>query len=166
MLNVQKESDLYPPMCTWLQTVMEYKYRRSGCEVRVVDASQYVLDKVLEQNGILSYFPKIVGLDIQIDVLGMAIWPDHAELTFIEAKKTRLVLRDLGQLWAYCKLCDPVDAYLLTSADLGTLDKVLNHLSREDMLDYGDRRIVKKMKVARWDITRQTIDENSVVPKI
>lgn len=153
-------------MCNWLRTVMNDKYRRSNCEIRVVDASLVELDKVLEQNGILKYFPKVVGLGIQIDVLGMAIWPDHAELTFIEAKKTRLVLRDLGQLWAYCKLCDPVDAYLLTSADLGTLDKVLNHLHREDMLDYGVSRIVKKMKVARWDIVRQTIDESSLVPKI
>ncbi len=166
MRNVDRESDLYEPMGNWLKGVMNDKYKRSKCEVEVVDASKFELDKVLEQYGILKYFPKVVGLGVQIDVVGMAIWPDHAELTFIEAKKTSLVLRDLGQLWAYCKLCDPVEAYLLSSAGLGTLDKVLNHLCREDMLDYGDRRIVKKMKVARWDVVRQTVDENSMVPKI
>ena len=166
MHNVAKESDLYEPMCNWLRGMMKDKYKRQNCEIRVVESGELELEKVLEDNGILSYFPKIVGLKIQIDVLGMAIWSDHAELIFIEAKKTKLVLKDLGQLWAYCKLCDPVEAFLLTSADLGSLDKVLNHLAREDMLDYGDQRLVKKMKVGRWDILRQTVDENSLIPKI
>ena len=38
---------------------------------------------------------------------------------FIEAKKTNLTLRDLGQLWSYCKLIDPEEAFLMTSVAFG-----------------------------------------------
>ena len=53
---------------------------------------------------------------MQIDVLGIAKKKNNVKLIFIEAKKTKLTLRDLGQLWAYCKLVDPEEAFLLTSA--------------------------------------------------
>jgi hypothetical protein len=59
------------------------------------------------------------GVDIQIDVLAIAQKGTDIKLFFIEAKKTKLTLRDLGQLWAYCKLVDPDEAFLLSSADLG-----------------------------------------------
>ena len=85
---------------------------------------------------------------------------------FIEAKKTKLTLRDLGQLWAYCKLVDPDEAFLLSSADFGSLNKLLNALRREDLLDFGNGKKIKKMRVGKWDVTKNTIDFNSLVPKI
>ena len=54
---------------------------------------------------------------------------------FIEAKKTKLTLKDLGQLWAYCKLVDPDEAFLLSSADLGSLRKLVAGFKREGKLD-------------------------------
>lgn len=106
------------------------------------------------------------GVDIQIDVLGIAIKKNQVKLFFIEAKKTRLTLRDLGQLWAYCKLIDPDEAFLLTSADLGSLNKLINSFHREDLLDFGDKKKIKKMRVGRWDIKKNTIDFQTLVPKI
>ena len=85
---------------------------------------------------------------------------------FIEAKKTQLNLHDLGQLWAYCKLCDPAEAFLLSSAGIGSLNKILNNLSRTDLLDFGDGRKIKKMQVAKWDITSNSIDFRTLVPRI
>ena len=49
---------------------------------------------------------------------------------------------------------------------LGSLNKILNNLLRDDLLDFGDGRKIKKMQVGRWDITTNSIDYNSLIPKI
>lgn len=166
MSNVRYEYELYPPMCSWLKQQLEDKYKRQNCEIIVVDSHSVNLDSVLETYGVIFDYPQAVGLKIEIDVLGIVKWDKKSEIIFIEAKKTALNLHDLGQLWAYCKLCDPSDAYLLSSVGLGSLDKVLKNLKREDMLDFGDGKRIKKMKIAKWDITRGEIDTHTIVPMI
>lgn len=101
-----------------------------------------------------------------IDVLGIITIGRFSKITFIEAKKTQLNLHDLGQLWAYCKLCDPAEAFLLSSVGLGSLDKILNNLNRVDLLGFGDGRQVKLMQIAKWDITKDSIDYKTLTPKI
>lgn len=164
MSNVRYEYELYVPMCEWLKTYLKEKYRKS--EVIVLDSHSEYLDSVLEKYGVIKDFPQVVGLQIQIDVLGIIKRSDRAEIAFIEAKKTKLNLHDLGQLWAYCKLCNPIEAFLLSSMGLGSLEKVLKNLRREDMLDYGEGKKIKKMKVAKWDVIRKCIDNHSIVPMI
>lgn len=164
--NVKREVELYAGMCDWLEIYLNDKYRTKKCDIYVVDCHSVNLDSVLEQYGIIKYYPQAVGLKIEIDVLGMAIWENKAEIFFIEAKKTPLTLQNLGQLLVYCKLCNPEEAFLLSSAGLGSLDKVLNVLSREDLLDFGIGKRIKKIKVAKWDITRSTIDYHSIIPKL
>ena len=73
---------------------------------------------------------------------------------------------DLGQLWAYCKLCDPTEAFLLSSLGLGSLNKIMINLHRTDLLDFGDGKIIKKMQIAKWDVAKKTLDYKSIVPKI
>lgn len=166
MNNVRYEYELYEPMCNWLKSTLEDKYKRHHFEIIVVDSHSVSLDTVLEEYGVIDQFPQIVGLQIQIDVLGIVKSSRNTELYFIEAKKTVLNLHDLGQLWAYCKLCDPTEAYLLSSAGLGSLDTILKNFQREDMLDYGNGKTIKKMKVAKWDINRSSIDYHTIVPVI
>lgn len=166
MNNVRYEYELYPPMCKWLETYLNDKYKRQQCEIIVVDCHSVNLDSVLESYGVINDFPQAVGLQIEIDVLGIIKFRNKTEIVFIEAKKTKLNLHDLGQLWAYCKLCDPSEAFLLSSSGLGSLEKVLKNLRREDMLDYGDGKRIKKMKVAKWDVAREIIDNHSIVPQI
>ncbi len=157
-----KEEDLYEPMRLWLDRYVTDKYKKY--EVISVDAHAERLDRVLAKYGVVREMAN--GVDIQIDVLAIAKKGTDVKLFFIEAKKTKLTLRDLGQLWAYCKLIDPDEAFLLTSADLGSLNKLLNAFRREDLLDFGNGKKIKKMIVGKWDITKSTIDYNSVVPKI
>lgn len=164
MNNVRYEHDLYLPMCKWLETYLKDRYRNG--EVVVIDSHSINLDKALEKYKVLSVFPQVVGLDIQIDILGIVKSKNKVEIVFIEAKKTALTLHDLGQLWAYSKLCNPAEAFLLSSKGLGSLEKILKNLNREDMLDYGDGKKIKKMKIAKWDIIRNTIDNNTFIPKI
>lgn len=164
--NVRSEFDLYPGMCKWLEIYLKDKFKNKKCEVIVVDCHSVYLDTVLDKYGVIQYYPQIVGLQIEIDVLGIVIWKDKAEIYLVEAKKTALNLQNLGQLLIYCKLCDPEEAYLLSSGGLGSLNKVLNNLNREDLLDYGRGKRIKKINVARWDITKDGIDNHSIVPKI
>lgn len=157
-----REEELYEPMRVWLEQYLKDKYKRY--DVVAVDAHAERLDRVLAKYNIVNEMAN--GVDIQIDILGIARRNTDVKLFFIEAKKTRLTLRDLGQLWAYCKLVDPDEAFLLSSADLGSLNKLLNTFRREDLLDFGDKKKIKKMRVGKWDIRTNSVDYMTLVPRI
>lgn len=156
------ESELYEPMRCWLDQYLKDKYK--GYEIITADTSQERLDRALAKYGIIIEMAN--GVDIQIDVLGIARKRANVKLFFIEAKKTNLTLRDLGQLWAYCKLIDPEEAFLFSSAGLGSLNKLINSFRREDLLDFGEGKKIKKMRVGKWDVSKNTVDLLSMVPKI
>ncbi len=160
--NVKSEFDLYTPMCNWLNQYIKDNYK--NFDVITVDAHAERLDKVLAKHGVVCELA--VGVDIQIDILGIARKKEVTKLFFIEAKKTNLTLRDLGQLWSYCKLIDPEEAFLMTSAKLGSLNKILNTFKREDLLDFGDGKRIKKMKVAIWNLSTNTPEVTSMLPKL
>lgn len=164
--NVKREVELYEEMRSWLQTYLEDKYKGKKCKIVTVDCHSVNLDSILENFDIIKYYPQVVGLQIEIDVLGMVIWGTKAEIYFIEAKKTQLTLQNLGQLLVYCKLCNPEEAFLLSSAGVGSLKKVLGTLNREDLLDFGSGKRIKKIKVAKWDLSKHSIDNLSIMPKI
>lgn len=158
-----KEYDLYEPMRKWLHDYLTDKYK--GYEIITThDSHKERLEKTLERYGVLCN--EAIGIDIQIDVVGIARKGNNVKLFFIEAKKTSLTLKDFGQLWAYCKLIDPEEAFLLTSKDLGSLNKIFNVLLREDLLDFGEGKRIKKMKVGVWDIKRGMPDYTTMIPKL
>ena len=157
-----KEFELYEPMRIWLQSYLESNYKHQ--EIITIDAHSERLDRVLRKFGIRCDIA--TGVDIQIDILGIVKNEHSFKLFFIEAKKTSLNLRDLGQLWAYCKLIDPEEAFLLTSEDLGSLNKILNVYKREDLLDFGDGKFIKKMKVAVWSIKTNSPKMETLIPKL
>lgn len=156
------EKELYEPMRKWLEQYLYDKYK--GYEIIAVDTSNERLDRALAKYDVVCEAAN--GVDIQIDVLGIAKRSQDIKLFFIEAKKTRLTLKDLGQLWAYCKLIDPEEAFLLSSEGLGSLNKLIKSFSREDLLDYGTGRKIKKMKVGKWDVSKNIIDFGTLIPKI
>ena len=162
--NVKKEFELYEPMRIWLQQYLEDKYK--GWEVITIDSHARTLDMYLEGNGVIDDYPETVGVDIQIDVLGILKKNNNTKIAFIEAKKTQLNLHDLGQLWAYCKLCNPAEAFLLSSDGLGSLNKILNNLARTDLLDFGEGKTIKQMQIAKWDLNTNSLDYKSLVPKL
>lgn len=156
------EEELYEPMRQWLEAYMKDNYK--GYEIITTDCHSERLDRALSKYDIIK--EQANGVDIQIDVLGIARKKDKVKLVFIEVKKTKLTLRDLGQLWAYCKLVDPDEAFLLTSADLGSLKKLVGGFKREDLLDFGDGKHMKKMIIGKWDVNRNAPDLSSFLPKI
>ena len=159
------EFDLYEPMRAWLDRYLRDKYPHK--EIIVVDAHSERLDKVLKKYDVDC--DVAIGVDIQIDVLGIAKnfkHPTEFQLTFIEAKKTMLTLRDLGQLWSYCKLIDPEEAFLLSPAGLGILNRLLNVYGRQDLLDYGNGNRIKKMVVGEWSTSTNAPVASSLIPKL
>lgn len=162
MNNVANESDLYEPMRQWLGVYIKEKYQ--SAEVITVDAHNERLETVLRRFNIVK--EEAIGVDIQIDVLGIAIKKSGYSLFFIEAKKTFLTLRDLGQLWAYCKLIDPEEAFLFSSKGFGILAKILKVLAREDLLDFGTGKKIKKMRVAVWNTGTNSPNFQTMIPKI
>lgn len=162
--NVKLEIELYEPMRAWLQAYLQDK--NPGAEIITIDSHARTLDTFLEEYGILDQYPQTVGLDIQIDILGIIKNKKQSEIVFIEAKKTPLNLHDLGQLWAYCKLCAPSEAFLLSSSGIGSLNKILNNLQRTDLLSYGDGKVIKMMRVAKWVVNRSELDYTTLLPKI
>ena len=127
-------------------------------------SSGFIFKIVTRRDGIINEMAN--GVDIQIDVLAIAKKKENVKLFFIEAKKTQLTLRDLGQLWSYCKLVVPEESFLMSSLGLGRLNKLLNAFRREDLLDFGDGKKIKKMKIAKWDIRTNAPDMVSMIPKI
>lgn len=156
------EFELYEPMRLWLQNYLEDRFK--GCKIVTADTHSERLDRALRRYGMVC--EQATGIDIEIDVLGIVENSSGKRLFFIEAKKTSLTLRDLGQLWAYCKLIDPEEAFLLTSADMGTLSKVLSIFKREDLLDFGSGKRIKKMKVGVWNLQTNTPNMLTLIPKI
>ncbi len=154
------EEELYEPMRAWLEQYLVDRYK--GYEIITLDCHSERLDRVLSKYDIVK--EQANGVDIQIDVLGIARKKTSIKLVFIEAKKTKLTIRDLGQLWAYCKLVDPDEAFLLTSADLGSLRKLIGGFKREDLLDFGNGKKIKKMRIGKWDVKRNAPDLNSFLP--
>ena len=162
--NVKYEFELYEPMRAWFQRYLEEKY--VGSNVVAVDTSTKTLDSILTDYGVIDQYPHIVGLDIQIDILGIISKRGRTQIAFIEAKKTQLNLHHLGQLWAYCRLCDPAEAFLLSSIGLGCLSKILDNLGRQDLLNFGDGKRIKQMKVGKWDISNNSLDYKTLIPKM
>ena len=89
-----KEYELYEPMRVWLEQYLKDKYK--GYEIITADTSLERLDRALARYGIVCEMAN--GVEIQIDVLGIARKKGTTKIFFIEAKKTKLTLRDLGQL--------------------------------------------------------------------
>ena len=81
--NVKKEFELYEPMRKWLQMYLEEKYVKS--QVITIDSHARTLDVFLEELGVIEYYPQVVGLDIQIDVLGIIKNSRSVKISFIEA---------------------------------------------------------------------------------
>lgn len=162
--NVHYEKELYPPMQCWLKQYLEDRY--PNAHIKTLNTSEVTLDSILEKENIIDQYPQAVGVNIQIDILGLITKDDHTDLVFIEAKKNSLNLHHLGQLWAYCKLINPAMAFLMSSNGMGSLNKILVNLRRIDLLDFGDPTENKKIHVSAWDVIRNCPDMNTMIPRV
>jgi len=157
-----REENLYADIKNWLNSYLKERYGEYQIDT-TYDTSRKALDAVLKEKGVI--INEAIGLSIKIDVIGILKKENDVKLVFVEVKNEPLTLKDLGQLWGYTQLINPIESFLLSSEGLGTLNILFKVLKREDLLYYGPKR-EKTMKVAKWDIRRKTIDYESLLPKL
>lgn len=161
-MNNNQESHLYPEIETWLKGYLQAKYPKYEIQT-THESSRQNLETILRK---FKVDPALaIGLSIKIDILGILKKGKETFLAFIEVKNRELTLKDLGQLWGYAQLMDPLESFLLSSKGLGALSKLFNVLKREDLLRYGQTGI-KYMQVAKWDIRKKSVDYASLIPKL
>ncbi len=158
----KEEEKLYPEIKEWLQNYLTDKYK--GYTVQTTyETSRRNLDVVLKSKGIQC--KEAIGLQIKVDIVGILKRGDEFKLVFVEVKDTDLTLKDLGQLWGYTQLIDPIESFLVSSKGLGRLSHIINVLKREDLLKFGTKTN-KFMQIAKWDKARDCIDYSSLTPKL
>src|SRR3989344_5919559 len=130
----KKEEDLYPEIEKWCQAYLKGKY--SGYVIRTTHASSRLNLEVILRNFNIN--PSLaIGLRIKVDIVGVITKGNKYRLVFIEVKDKELSLKDLGQLWGYSQLMDPIESFLVSSKGIGGLSKLFKVLKREDLLKYG-----------------------------
>jgi len=156
------ERDLYPDIKNWLDKYLKDKYKGYNVET-TFETHKKALDAVLNKRNII--LKEAIGLSIKIDVIGILKRGNILKLVFVEVKDKPLTLKDLGQLWGYTQLINPLESFLISSEGLGSLSNIFNVLKREDLLRYG-KKGERFMRVAKWDVRRKSIDYNTLIPKI
>ena len=158
----KEEEKLYPEIKEWLQNYLTDKYNGYTIET-TYETSRRNLDVVLKSKGIQC--KEAIGLQIKVDVVGILKRGNDFKLVFVEVKDTDLTLKDLGQLWGYTQLIDPIESFLVSSNGLGRLSHLFNVLKREDLLKFGTKTN-KFMQLGKWDKGRKSIDYASLTPKL
>lgn len=156
------ESDLYPHIKEWFYSYLKDRYK--GFDIETTDVtSRRFLDEVLQEKGIV--IPEAIGLKIKVDIVGFLTKKGkEPQLAFVEVKEGHLTLKDLGQLWGYTKLINPVESFLVSSTGVGGLAAIIKQYQRHDILQYGDKN-ERHMSVAKWDVKRKSIDYSTLMPK-
>jgi len=158
----KEEEKLYPEIKEWLQNYLTDKYKGYTVET-TFETSRRNLDVVLKSKGYQC--KETIGLQIKIDVVGILKRGNDFKLVFVEVKDKDLTLKDLGQLWGYSQLINPIESFLISSKGLGRLSHIFNVLKREDLLKFGTKTS-KFMQIAKWDKRRKGIDYSSLTPKL
>jgi len=159
---IMAERDLYPDIKNWLDKYLKDKYKGYNVET-TFETYKKALGVVLKKRGVV--LKEAIGLFIKIDVVGILKRGNILKLVFVEVKDKPLTLKDLGQLWGYTQLINPLESFLISSEGLGSLSNIFNVLKREDLLRYGIKG-ERFMRIAKWDTRRKSIDYNTLIPKI
>jgi len=159
---MSEEEKLYSEIEEWLHKYLCDKY--SGYAVETTyETSKRNLDIVLKSKGIEC--KEAMGLNIKVDIVGILKRGNSFKIVFVEVKDKELTLKDLGQLWGYTQLIDPIESLLISSKGLGRLSHLFNVLKREDLLKFG-AKTNKFMQLAKWDKRRGCIDYSTLIPKL
>lgn len=88
----------------------------------------------------------------------------HKNLYTDDMKDTAIYVK--ASLFDIQSTLEPLIGQRLTQSDLGSLNKIFNNLNRTDLLEFGDGKTIKKMQIGKWDVTKNSIDYNTLIPKL
>ena len=104
-----------------------------------------------------------VRLKIKVDIVASLKKRNREELVLVEVKIPPTSLKDLGQLWGYTQLLNPIESFLVSPNGTGTLNELYSVMNRDDIFTYGLKG-ERRMIVGRWDTVRKTLDQSSIIP--
>ena len=156
------EEELYPEIRVWLNNYLKEKYGKSRWSVLVSeDSHKHFIEDSLERMGVSRGL--FLRLKIKVDIVALLRKGNQQELVLMEVKLPSTTLKDLGQLWGYTQLLNPLESFLVSSSGTGSLNELYHSLHRDDLFTYGNKG-ERRMIVGRWDTIRKTIDESSIIP--
>jgi len=155
-----KEKDLYPQIVNWLLKFLRSYYKKG--EITVGDTHKINLSDFLVRIGMQDKFPNFNVFDIKVDITGIIIRPQKADLAFVECKLNPIRLLDVGQLLGYSLVAKPVFSYLLSPKGVSDpLHNLLKVYGRHDILKYSEEHT---LRIAKWDIQKEEPIWSTLIP--
>lgn len=151
---------MYTPVIRWLRAALREAH--PGYSRRIFNTSRTKLQALIEHEGLQNAFPLFPTYEIMVDVTAILKRGQQARLGFVECKLTPISLKDIGQLWGYAKVAQPLFALIISPDGLSEgVKQLLQVHQRYEILDYAPST---KIRVAIWDPKRQEVVPRSVIP--
>lgn len=155
-----RECELYPEITKWLLNYLRSHYRRA--KIFVEDTHRVNLSDFLERLGMKDRFPEYTAYDIKVDITGLIVKHQQADLVFVECKLHAIRLLDVGQLLGYSLVAKPIHSFLLSPNGISVpLYNLLKIYGRYDILNYGKGLV---LKLAQWDTRKKEPFWTSLLP--
>jgi hypothetical protein len=160
MVSIPAEHELLEPCRIWLLEFLRQKHRRAEIEV-LPDTHKKELGAILSARGYARLFRDCSEWEVMVDVVAIVATKGKASLVFVELKSKPIKLRDVGQLLGYCRVCRPLQAFLLSPDGLsGKLHSLLATYGRSDVLQFDGGTI----HVGNWDASRAQPAWGELIP--
>lgn len=157
------EKDLYPSIKDWLKNFLEDRFKKS--KVQTFDTSGVVLYKFLQEKGYSDFFQDHQCYEIMVDITGIIISKNKANLVFVEVKKGIISLRDISQLLGYSIIAKPLYSFLVSPKGLSKgMNYLLNQIKHLEVLNYDRKDRTKFLRIAKWHIGMEEIIPHSIIP--
>ena len=158
--RIIKEELLYDPITKWFYQYLSSKYKKS--EVIVWDSHSVLLSRLLQNKGFHNYFNMFDTFEIKVDISAIIIHGNEAQLGFVEVKSGYIRLTNVGQLLGYCKVAQPIEAFIISPLYISSpLHNLIVKYGRHNILDYG----TSKIKIAKWNSNTDSIEHNTLIPR-
>ena len=154
------EYSLYPVIKGWFNNYLKSKFRKT--EIEVFDTHRRTLSKFLQENNFKNNFPLCDTFEIKVDLTAIIKQKNAINLAFIEVKSGQVRLRDIGQLLGYCKVADPLLAFLISPNWISVpVHHLLINYGKQNILEYNNKKIV----IAEWNEVTNSINFNRIIPR-
>ncbi len=147
----------------WLENYLQDKYRESYHVSIVIPSSNIskLPDKeikdTVENYSSFEFYPDILG------ILKHKTITNKVELVFLNRSITSISLKEIGEIQCYCRIADPLEAFIVSSKGLPQeinmllLDEVIS----TSLLKYSSNKFINAFT---WDLTKGGIDLLSIFP--
>lgn len=154
---------MYKDVIPWFLRFLKDRYKKAT--VKVFNTSRIKLWRLIEKQNFQHHFPDYQSYEINVDITGIIENPKKTfkkyDLAFIECKLGIINLKDIGQLWGYSIVANPLISLIISPQGIS---KALQHLfanGRYDLLSYGEG---KKMRIVQWCESRKDIVPKTYIP--